>query len=391
VNATASWQRPRDPLIAAALAAFVGALLVPLLDRALIVNDRGYYLLPALGLTRGELPYVDYWVFYAPLRYHLLAWIFEWTGPSILAARVLWLAMILIGVAGTYRVARAFAPRALAAAPALAYGLVPGPWHKAPFALCTVAFLLAVVGLLAHPKRMRLAVLGAVAGLTLVTRQDLGLLQLALCLALAVARPWLAGESRVGGFRDLVAVGLPFLGVVAPVAAWYALRGGVGGLGDLVDAVFVRAFLQAEGRGSELLTLLTPGSLGLAPEGRGVGTLLLVALATYLVAALVVARTLRRSPRAPGAWLGAVVLAYGIPTLQQALQPPLLVRFLQSAIPWVLTATWLASAAAGALGRRPGRVARVGAVATTAGAWLGAAGLVAFVNLGVPEVQPSAA
>jgi hypothetical protein len=53
-----------------------GLLVVPLRDRGLILPDEGWYLYPTLRMLEGEVLYRDLWTFYAPLRYHLLAWLF---------------------------------------------------------------------------------------------------------------------------------------------------------------------------------------------------------------------------------------------------------------------------------------------------------------------------
>ena len=73
---------------------------------------------PALRMLEGDVLYRDVYHYYAPLPYHLLEFVLWITGPSLIAARTLWLAFLLGSIAGTYRLSRRFLPAAAAWMPA---------------------------------------------------------------------------------------------------------------------------------------------------------------------------------------------------------------------------------------------------------------------------------
>jgi len=50
------------------------------------------------------------WTTYGPALYHVLDWIFWVTGPSVLAARTLFAALIALSAVLAYRLARRFVP-----------------------------------------------------------------------------------------------------------------------------------------------------------------------------------------------------------------------------------------------------------------------------------------
>jgi hypothetical protein len=68
--------------------------------------------------------------------------------------------MIVATAGAFYAVARRLAPPSLAWLPAITYALVPGPWHKAPYALCTAGFLWVLARTLERPSSPRVLVLG---------------------------------------------------------------------------------------------------------------------------------------------------------------------------------------------------------------------------------------
>ncbi|MHC4933645.1 MAG: hypothetical protein ACYTGV_15805, partial [Planctomycetota bacterium] len=176
----------RDALIVATLLAAGAAYLVPLRSHGLILCDDGYYLLPATRMLAGDVLYRDILVHYPPLRYHLLAAVFSLVEPSVLAARGVWIALLLAAAALTTRVSARLVPGWLAWVPAGILLLVPGPWHKAPYALSSALFFLVLARALERPGRLRFAVAGAVAGMAVCTRQDIGFAFVGLGAAAAV-------------------------------------------------------------------------------------------------------------------------------------------------------------------------------------------------------------
>jgi hypothetical protein len=278
-----------------------------------------------------------------PLVYHALEALFAVFGGTYLVGRLFFAAFVPLTVVLVYRVARRFVPPALAWIPGAVHALVPGPWHKAYYATCTAGMLLAAARAIERPTPLRFGVLGAAVGLSFVTRQDIGLFGFAMALGLAIgpasipsmlaardASP-LAGTLRRSA-AVLAGVALPVL----PLAAYYA---SVGGLDDLVEATLVRSFSQMDAHPPVLARLLSSDPLGVAPEGRDVGVLMLLPLATYAgIGALVLQRLLRRGVEPATVFL-TCVLGFGVAGLVQAYHPMLLLRLLQSALPFYLLAT----------------------------------------------------
>jgi hypothetical protein len=247
-----------------------------------------------------------------------------------------------VTVVGSYRIARRFAPPSIAVLPALAYGLAPGPWHKSPYGFCTVLFLLALARALEQRTTARFGILGAVVGVTLLTRQDLGLVQGAVAATLVAIAPCVQSgprpETLLRGARDVLWMGACSVATIAPAIGYYAAKGA---LPELYDAVVVQAFAYSDRPPLEFLYLVNPGTLGLAAEGRGVGALLLAVLAVYPFFLLSVWHALRTRPAELRTLLGAALLVLSVPALVQGYNPPLLVRYLQSALPFYLLVAWL--------------------------------------------------
>lgn len=375
----------RDLWIALGLGVAVLAYLLPLRSYGLSVNDDGFWLQAVLRMRGGEILYRDLWTFYGPGIHHALVWLFALTEPSLLAARTFFAVCIVTSVVCTFLVARRFAPRSIAWLPATIYGLVPGPWHKAYFGTCTAVFFLLLARAIERPGARGFAWAGMMAGISLVTRQDLGLAQILLLLGCAFAPGVLParGERRdIVGSLSHAAAALAAFGV--PVLATAAYYQSQGALDALVDATFVRAFAQSGAHPNPFSRLLAPATFGLAVEGRAVGMLMLLPLVIYpLFAWRVLARWWRTGPT-ERVLLGAGLLAYAVATLGQAYYPMLLLRFLQSAIPFYLVATWLLAEAAAALHARGRRgIARALAIAVAAAG----ATLVWLVWFGLPEVR----
>ncbi len=382
-------RRPDGTLDLAApwlLALAAAAYLLPLRSYGLSVNDDGWWFQAVLRMRAGEILYRDIWTFYAPGIDHVIAWLFALTGPSLLAVRTLFALLIVATVAMSYRLARRFAPPSLAWLPAAAYGLVPGPWHKSFYGTCTAAFFLVFVRALERATVSRFSVAGAIAGLVLITRQDLGLAVIALTVG-AAALPAVTA-TRFAGARDprraaqlVTAALLAFAVPVAAVAAFYASHSA---LGDLVEATLVRAFGQMGAHPDALSQLLAPKTFGLAPEGRAVGALMLLPLVLYPVAGVLLLRCIRRGGLSAANVLVGGLVAIACATLTQAYYPMMLLRFLQSALPCYLLATFVLAQSAAWLSARGIRLAAPVTAAVGAGL---VALLAEQVVFGLPAVR----
>ena len=356
----------------------------------LMMLDEGYLLQPALRMMQGELLYRDVFAHYAPLRFHLLAQAFEWLHPSVLVARTVLMGVVLINVALTFRLARRFAPPLLAVVPAALVALVPGPWTKAFFGFTIASTALALARALERPSAGRFVVLGLAAGVGLVTRQDVGLVWVAVAgvastiPALVPARFGRAEPASVAAAaRNLACTAGGVALVSGVVLAWYAAQGG---LAALVEMTLVRSFTQRSAYGFGLLRLFQSG--GVTSEGRLAGAILLTPIVTLAVAAPVwLFRIRRRGVDAQTVLVGSL-LAIGCAALTNAYYQLFVLRFLQSAIPYYLLLTWVVGVAATALRRHLGAMGGRVAQAATLGAALAAAGVLVWAVLfGIDEIH----
>lgn len=129
-------------------------------------NDEGLMLQAAARIADGQLPYADFWWYYPPGQPYLLAGLWEAFGPSLLAWRVVRVAVDAAVALLVYLLARRFAEAPLALAAALAAALAmayPSGPHPFPAALA-----LALAALLLLERRPAAA--GALVGVCAVWR-----------------------------------------------------------------------------------------------------------------------------------------------------------------------------------------------------------------------------
>jgi hypothetical protein len=188
-------------------------------------HDEGLVLSSAARITEGELPYRDFYANYGPGQYFFVAGLDGLFGPSLLSWRVVRVALDAIVGVLAYLLARREAPPWLAllawvgVAGAMAFPSIPSP-NPAAIALGLGAILVA-------PRRP--AVAGALAGLAVVFRVDVGLAAVGGAVLAALPAGGLRQERgaavratlRVAGAAAVVAIVLlaPVV-LAAPREAW---------------------------------------------------------------------------------------------------------------------------------------------------------------------------
>jgi hypothetical protein len=193
--------------LAAALAAFT-------ILQGFAPHDEGLILQAGARIASGQWPYRDFWTNYPPGQPLVLAVLHEVFGASLLAWRVVAVAVDAGVALLAYRLAQRRAPEIyalvawLAVASVMAFPMLPGP--NPP------ALLLSFAALLAARRRPGLA--GALAGLVCLFRFELGVAAIAGVL-LTTPR---GRRARALGWAVAVAVVslVPFF-VVAPHAMWH--------------------------------------------------------------------------------------------------------------------------------------------------------------------------
>jgi len=194
-------------VLAAALSSFT-------IVQGIAPHDEGLMLQAGARIASGQWPYRDFWSNYPPGEPLVLAALQEAFGASLLAWRVVGVAIDAVVALLAYRLARRRAPEVyaltawLAVAAVMAFPLLPGP--NPP------ALLLAFASLLAARRRPLLA--GALAGLACLFRFELGVAAIAgVCLTAPRGQ-----RARAAGPAVAVAVVslAPFF-VAAPQAMWH--------------------------------------------------------------------------------------------------------------------------------------------------------------------------
>ena len=194
-------------LLAAALAAFT-------IVQGIAPHDEGLMLQAGARIASGEWPYRDFWTNYPPGQPLVLAVLHEVFGASLLAWRVVAVAVDAGVALLAYRLAQRRAPEIyalgawLAVASLMAFPMLPGPDPP--------ALLLSFAALMAARRRPGLA--GAVAGLAVLFRFELGLAAIAGVLLTA---PRGRRARALGPAAAVAVVSLAPFALVAPHAMWH--------------------------------------------------------------------------------------------------------------------------------------------------------------------------
>lgn len=194
-------------------------------------DDEGYLIGGVTRILDGQVPYRDFHHTYAPGRFYLIAGLFRLFGEDLLVVRALWVVIRVAIVLLAYVLGRRFLSTSGALAFAAIWIAVPGPWHKSFFHFFLMLDMLVITAAAMHPTRKSVAVAGAVAGLSLLFRQDLGLFALAIWIVMTA----LTFRTRVTP-RDLVRFFFWFVLPVLPVAIYFASQGA---LSDAAHKIFL--------------------------------------------------------------------------------------------------------------------------------------------------------
>ncbi len=200
-------------------------------NRGMLLTDEGSLVHAAQRIAGGEVPYRDFYHFYAPGSFYLLAGLFRIFGESFLLSRIMWVVVRAAIVALMFLAGCRFMPKRFALLPALVTLLVPGPWFKSFYAFSAVGCLWATLRYLERATLARLAAASACVAAAALLRQDVGV-EAGLVLAAAA---FLNGRVRDNGARSwrrafghaafsLLVSGVLLLPVVLYFAAEHALR-----------------------------------------------------------------------------------------------------------------------------------------------------------------------
>jgi hypothetical protein len=237
--------RPRlDTVIALGLAAVTLAVRAPLLRFGLNLGDEGMFVEAVERIRAGEVLYRDFHRTYAPGVYYPFVPLFDWFGPSVVLARLVWLGMLAALSALTYLAARPFAARWAALGAGLLTVLIAPPAHKTFVPLAIVCGLLLCRRLLfGDAGRATAIAVGAGIG-------SLGLLRQEVCAYTFVIAVWtlLARRASLRAGTGALILGMSL--VLGPTALLLMANGAV--------AAAVQNLLLDPPRDNALLSLPFP-------------------------------------------------------------------------------------------------------------------------------------
>jgi hypothetical protein len=231
------------------------ALLLALCRRGLTLGDEGYLLSQAADILAGKVPYRDIDLFVTPGAWYLIAALFSFTGPSVIATRLAAAACVLGTMVFTRRIVRAsggplWADFGAALVPVFAVWAWPAwsfsfysPWA----ALAGMASLTCTLEWMRSRRGAWLVLCGVALGLTIAFKQNYGVFAAVGCATamlldeIAVA-PRGDGNWRPVAGRFARAALLTALGgalVVVPLVAWLAHQGA---LTAAFDSLVLRPF-----------------------------------------------------------------------------------------------------------------------------------------------------
>ena len=301
-----------------------------------INDDEGYLLGGVTRILDGQVPYRDYHHTYGPGRFYLVAFLFRLFGENLLVVRGLWVALKVATVLLAWFTGRRFLSTGGAAAAALLFIVIPGPWHKSFFHFFLLANLLALGGL-SERGRGTVAAAGFLAGLTFLFRQDLGIFVVAVYGLLFLLGRWTGETPRRAGAYFLFA-----LFPIVPFLIYFAWEGALGAAAEKVLLAGMRDNRTNALPFPPLFQPVSGGASGLA--------FLLLRLLYYLpvplcvVAGIVGAgRVFRGNRTALPLFLTAVL---GILAFNQSLWRSDLAHLFQSLGPFWLLAVWSVDAGA---------------------------------------------
>ncbi len=192
--------------------------------------DEGTVLYDSLRIARGEVMYRDFFEFQGPVFYHLNAALFSLTGPSMTAARGLFLVLSALSTALTAHLVARLAGRWAGVGAGLLHAFLFVPifpyayphWYAETFVLLGLTLQ---VG--ARERPLRLAGAGLCYSLASLTIQSLGLPALAAATA-GAALPGLARRDRARVRQAVGPIAVGATAAVAVVSVYFAVAGGFG-------------------------------------------------------------------------------------------------------------------------------------------------------------------
>lgn len=187
--------------------------------------DEGATLYASLRAFNGELPYRDFWAFYLPGQYYIIALIYKLFSVSLMPVRIFGALINFLLPALVYLLTLKVSGKKQAFTGALLTAFSMSIWGPSYAYGSTIAVFCAFVSLyffighLSSRNAGKLLLAGAIAGLTLFIRQDLGVYLFVACLAVLLV----SVEGRKQAFKYILA----FCFVLGAAMAYFAVQCGL--------------------------------------------------------------------------------------------------------------------------------------------------------------------
>lgn len=200
----------------------------------IIAADEGYFNLASFRITKGEVPYRDFFLHTPPLSYYLQAYIFRLFGPSFFVGR---LTMVIVGIFIVMLLVSASSRLA-----AMPYSILPGLiftfWGVSHIPYPSFNWYGLLVALMIIPSafkfidssnRRYLVLTGILTALLCLTKQNLGAAAILSLSSYIVIYRFFKGSRKFSlikdVFLDYISIGLGASLVVIPVMLFFHMNG----------------------------------------------------------------------------------------------------------------------------------------------------------------------
>jgi len=209
------------------------------------IYDEGFLITGAEEVLKGKVIYRDFIKEYPPLNFWAIAGIFKLFGHNYLYVRIYFLVLRVATVVLIYHASKRVIRNNMAVLPAIIFMLVPGPWHKSVVAFLVWLVLYGLFICIEKPGKSKTVLLALVTILSLLYRQDVGLIALVGSVSvILVSKLYLHGRQGAAKAIDVLSLYLVSSTLfMLPVLYYF---GANSALKPFWDNVFVKAWMIRE-------------------------------------------------------------------------------------------------------------------------------------------------
>lgn len=199
--------------------------------------DEGFLVDPVMRVIQGEIPYKDFYHFYAPLSFYIFAFLFKIFSPSLIIVRLFWIIILITTALLIYSLSSRFMNKWYSICITLLFVVAPGPWHKSFFAFTTLLNLFMIFRYIESFTLKRVFLSGIITGISIFLRQDVGVFSFIVNITTIILLPLLIKRVRIKNYIILYIIGV-FL-IVIPILFYFYSKGA---LFDLLDQLLLAGY-----------------------------------------------------------------------------------------------------------------------------------------------------